>query len=675
MSSFTDMGTSLGYGQTMDYQYYDAPQPSQRLPKLQRLQQLRQERTERKQQQNPEITTMVNRRKGQSIPPLQSIRTSTPPPERMAMPAGADEATVLRRKSVPDALVPASEPAQNTAMLKKIRVGRATMILTVSFIASRVLGLLRTAMFTGILGSGKFSDAYIQASLIPDTVFAIVAGGALSSAFIPVFTRYMTGEQDEDGAWHIANTALTVTTTIMIILAAIAMIFAPAIIGPLNPDKDPATVALMASLMRIMFLQSIILGAGVIVNAVLNAQQEFTLPAIGIILYNIGPVVGLLPGLILNISGHPNPTFAVYCASMGIVLAAALQVGVQIPGLAKVGMHFKPSFDWKHPAVIQIGRQMLPRILNAAMLSSSIFVDRYLIGLLGVALIGTKIHSDGLNTDYYQAFQLVLLPVGIFGQAMTTAAFPTLAEYVSRKKMDRVRDLILETLRSILYLSIPSSIGLIILGLPVIQALLQHGAFSLEAANATSIPLAFFAIGLAGMAAVEVLTRSFYAMSDTKTPVAISVGQFIFKIALAIVLLDPFVKIGGPYWGLGALALSTSLANLLEAVYLFWVLHLRIGNLLQRSLLVFLGRVSGATIGLGISLIVIRFVLDLILNTTNPGRPLFGGLIAVLIAMLKVGIEVIAGAFIYLRLSRLLGIEEMGPVRRLLDRFKLSWMI
>ncbi|HLX56227.1 MAG TPA: lipid II flippase MurJ, partial [Ktedonobacteraceae bacterium] len=321
---------------------------------------------------------------------------------------------------------------------------------------------------------------------------------------------------------------------------------------------------------------------------------------------------------------------------------------------------------------IQIGRQMVPRIINAAMLYFSTFVDRGLILLMVVFLALKASDQNGYITQYYQALQLVLLPLGIFGMAISTAAFPTLAENVTRGRMDRVRAIIQDTLRSILFMSIPSSVGLIVLGLPIIQVLLQHGAYTLNSAESTAIPLAFFALGLAGLSCVEILTRSFYAMRDSKTPVIISIAQFILKIALSILFIQVVTNIS---WGLGALALSTSLAGLLEAFVLLWLLHQRIGDLRLRELGNFVGRVLLASLAMGAALLVLRFVLDHLLVTTNPGQALGGG--GTLVAIIKLLMELAAGLFIYIRATRVLGIEEFwnqGPIKRVLDRLRLSWI-
>jgi putative peptidoglycan lipid II flippase len=556
---------------------------------------------------------------------------------------------------------------EDTGALQRSRIGRATLLLTGAFLASRVLGLLRTSLFAFVFGTSNTSDAYLQAFLIPDLIFNIIAGGALISAFIPVFTNYMTGKNDERTAWHITSSALNLAIVVISVFAFFAVIFAPAIVPLYNPGlHDPAELNLIASLTRIMLLQSIALGSGVIVTAVLNAKQDFRLPAIGTVLYNVGLIAGLLPGVALMLSGQHNDQLAIYAATWGVVLGAVLQIGIQIPGLRKVGMHYSFTFDWHHPGVLQIARQMVPRVINAAMLYISIFVDRGLIQLM-LFIIGSA-NVAGLITQYYQAFQLVLLPLGIFGMAMSTAAFPTLAENVAIGRMDRVRGIILETLRTILFLSIPSSIGLIVLGFPIIQVLLEHGHYNLQEAQSTAVPLAFFAFGLTGLAAVEILTRAFYALCDSLTPVIVSVSQFGIKIVLSLILIK--AAIWGCQWGLGGLALSTSIAGLLEATALYWLLHRRLGDLQLRVIGKFIIRVLVASLVMAICLIIVRTILDLILVTTSQPTLSFGGTI---LAAIKLLIELFVGVFVYVRVARFLNFEELAPLKRVLDRLKLSF--
>ena len=722
-----DMGSSLGYGQGMAHQYFDAPQPSQSMAQLrqERLQHLREDRMRRQQRRmGPDITTVIPWKRGDrqelpmdvvqdvpSIPspqqpswgpgaspsmyvngqsPVQQVSPTLPQAvspdvapimsstvarpqqiEAMGSASGIDEASGVQ---------PAVQSAQDTGMLRRVAIQRASLILTGSFIASRVLGLLRNSMFLFLFGTSVISDAYLQAFLVPDFIFNIVAGGALSSAFIPVFTNYMVGKKDEKTAWHIASSALNLALAVMAFLSLIVIIFAPQLVPLYNPGiHDPGELALIAKLTRIMLLQPIALGVGVIVTSVLNARQNFLLSATGTVLYNVGLIAGLIPGIFMAIHGQRNDSVAIVYATWGVVLGAVLQVAIQIPGLVKVGMRYTPTFDWKHPGVIQIGRQMVPRIINAAMLYCSTFVDRSLIELL-VVVVGTA-GISGLITQYYQAFQLVLLPLSIFGMSVSTAAFPTLAENVARGRMDRVRDTILETLRSILFMAIPSSVGLMALALPIVQVLLEHGHFSLMDAQKTVVPLIFFSIGLTGLASVEILTRSFYAMRDSKTPVIVSVAQFILKIALSLILIN--TAVWGVDWGTGSLAFSTSLAGTLEAVVLFWLLHQRIGDLRVRIMLLFIGRVLLAAGAMGVAVLFVRGALDFILallarspslhwlNTTlSPSL----GVPGTLVAVIKLSIEILVGLIVYIRVARLVGIEELGPVKRVLDRLKLSWI-
>jgi putative peptidoglycan lipid II flippase len=580
-------------------------------------------------------------------------------------------------------------------MLQRARIGRAAAILTVAFVASRILGLLRNTLFLDVFGADQVSDAFVQAMLVPDLIFNIVAGGALSSAFIPIFTNYLVTDKDEKKAWRLASTALNLAIAVMVVLALIVMIFAQDLVPLYNIDVPQGELVLIASLTRIMLFQAIALGAGVIVWSVLNAKQDFLFPAIGTVVYNVGLILGLIPGLFLHVHCIPgvdvgcnpgNEVTAVYFAAFGVVLGALFQVGVQIPGLIKVGMRYTFSFDWRDAGVMQIARRMGPRILNAAMLSFSLIVDRNLILLLAV-VVGQDL-TNGLVTQYVQAFALMMLPLGVFGMAISTAAFPTLAEHVAKDRFDRVRSTILETLRSILFLSIPSSVGLMMLNLPVVQVLYEHGAFDLHAAETTAVPVALFAIGLSSLAGVEILTRSFYALGDTKTPVYISVSQFILKIALSLLMINLFVWLvqalsGFPVhpsddllrlegaWGMGGLAFSTSVAGLLEGGLLLWLLNERIGGLQLRALSLFVGRVLLASLVMAVGLFITRSLLDrLLVTTTNLSLGLGGTLMAVIKLLLEIGI----GTFIYFKCAHLLRIEELGPVKRVLDRLKLSWI-
>lgn len=690
-----DMGSSLGYSQSIQFHSISMPQPTQSLSLSQirqtRLQQVREERMRRQQRRmNPDMTSVLQRR-GQPSSPENKLAS---PPGTQAGPMGGpgsisvesdDDFATLPYYPLPDSptqqggvplspgrpispsaslpavnLKTAVEPAQDTAVIQRVKVARASSLISAAFMLSSILGLLQTFLFTYIFGRSAPGEAYLQAYLIPNLIYTVVAGGALSSAFIPVFTLYSVKNKDEKTAWHIASSALNLSVLIMIALSTLAIFLAPALV-PLY--SRPEEVPLIITLTRIMLIQAIVLGSGVIIGAVLNTKQDFTRTALGTVLYNVGLILGLIPGFFLTFHARDSAPSdaAVYAATFGVILGAILQVGVQIPGLFKVKMQYTFAFDWKHPGVRTIGRQMLPRIFNAIMLSFSTAVDRFLLSFL----------RGGLINAYIQAFSIILLPVSLFGSSVSTAAFPTLASYVARGRLERVRAIIAETLRGILFLTIPSGIGMLILAFPITQALLEHGNFDLPATQLASTVLLCFAVGLPGLAAVEILTRSFYALQDSRTPVTISMAQFILKIALSVILIN--LAVFGVQWGMGALALSTSIAGTLEAVVLFVLLSQRIGGFEVRPLLGFFGRILLASAAMAGVLVLARIGMDQIIDTTSMQK-LFT--LDILKSVGKLLVELAFGSLAFLVVARLLNMEEMnsGLVRRVINLLRIPWL-
>ncbi|MGH2506603.1 MAG: murein biosynthesis integral membrane protein MurJ [Ktedonobacteraceae bacterium] len=673
-----DMGSSLGYGQSIQHHSISMPQPTESVPRLRqsRLQQLREERMRRQQRRvSPDATAIIGRKgvprlPGSSLSGSLGNRSSPAPvaaPPYSPLPSGPSQQAPVQ----PPVLQAASAPAQDTGLIQRVQVARASSLISGALMISSVLGLLQTFLYTYIFGRSVAGDAYLQAYLIPNLIYTVIAGGALSSAFIPVFTSYEVGRKDERSAWHIASSALNISVVLMIVFSVIGYFLTPILVPIYSHGFKPAELDLIITLTRIMLIQSIVLGSGVIVGAMLNTKQDFTRTALGAVLYNIGLNLGLLPGFFMTFHAQTSTPadVAVYAATWGVVLGAILQVGIQLPGLSKINMRYTFVFDWKHPGVRQIGRQMVPRVINAMMLSFSTAVDRFLLAFLST-LVAAQVLS-GLINEYFQAFSILLLPISIFGSSVSTAAFPTLAGYVARGRFDRVRSIIMETLRGILFLTIPSGVGLGVLAFPIAQTLLEHGNFDLQAAQYTSVALLCFAVGLPAFAAVEILVRSFYALQDSKTPVTISVAQFILKIALSIVLIN--LATFGVQWGMGALALSTSLACVLEAIVLFILLYQRIGGFDLQAMWHFLVRTALASGAMTVVLLVVRPILDHLLDTTSVPKLFVPG---IFMALTKLLIELGCGSAAFLVVARLLKMEEMnsGLVRRVLNLLRIPWL-
>lgn len=546
------------------------------------------------------------------------------------------------------------EVEQPSAKMRALS-GRAmmmgTMIITGSFLISRLLGLLRGSLFTGIFGLtvNVNADAYNQAFFIPDTIFNLVAGGALSSAFIPIFTQYLVEKQDKKAAYYIANAALNGAVAVLTIFAIIGMIIAPVFVPIYVPGASKVEVDEIVMLTRIMLLQPIFLGASTVITGILQARQRFLLPAIGTLLYNVGLILGLCATLLDNKTGIFGGHLGILGPTWGVVLGAALQFLIQFPGALAGGLRYRPLLNFTHPGIRNIVRLMVPRIINAGMLYLAFGVDRGLASLI----------SLGSVSGFLIAFQLMLLPLGIFGMAVSTAAFPTLATLYAAGQLERLRETILRTLRGILFLAIPSSLGLIGLARPIIRLLYQHGEFNAQDTILVYDPLVFLAIGIAGHAAVEILTRSFYALRDSRTPVYVSLCQFAFLIGMSI-LLFPF--------GLRGLGLAMSIGVLGEALALFLLLRQRLRGFALQPLVIFLLSVLAASLAATLAALMGYAAVDRLIFYGD-----FEGTNSITINLLllaRIGAGILAAAIVYLVFARLLDIDDSVPMlTRITRRF------
>jgi putative peptidoglycan lipid II flippase len=548
---------------------------------------------------------------------------------------------------------------QASAHLRAINRGnlaRATAIVTAAMLASRVLGVFRTALFAATFGPTVQADAFTNAFALPDAIFTIVAGGALASAFIPVFADYLIDKRDRRTAWHVASSALNLSLASLTLLGILGFIFAPEFLrltlpvyfnGPCT-STAPCEGDLIVQLTRIMLLQPIFLGGATVAVAILQARQHFLLPALGQVIYTASLIGGILATLIDNYTGIFGRNLGINGPAYGVVAGAALQFLIQIPGLLQSRMAYRLSFDLFHPGVREMIRLMVPRMLNAALLFVSVFINR---NLLALASNG----DDGTVYGYVTAFSLVLLPIGIFGMAISQAAFPTLAAFVASGDWQRLRDTIMRTIRGVTYLAVPSSLGLIVLAQPLSKLLIAHHAFDPTKIGVVSDPLIYFAIGLLGLSLVEILTRSFYALHDTRTAVEVSLLQFMFVIGLSIVLLNPM--------GAKGLALATSLGALGEALVLLLLLRPRLGGLDLKGLGTFTLNVLAASVVSALAAYFI-YTLGLVVLHEQKDHPVYNTVIWAVQVLAAVG----AGTVVYFGFAHFLGIDDVVPLSRILRR-------
>jgi putative peptidoglycan lipid II flippase len=547
---------------------------------------------------------------------------------------------------------------QPSSAMRALRAGnlvRATAIVSGALLLSRVLGLVRTTLFAATFGNGTDANAFTNAFVFPEIIFNIVAGGALASAFIPIFTGYLIEKKDRRSAWHIASSALNLSIAALTILAIAGFIFTPQILNiilhPLFTVPDQTQANLVINLTRIMLLQPIFLGGATVAVAILQARQSFVLPAIAQVLYTGSLIFGILLTIADNHWGIFNYKLGIYGPALGVVLGAFLQLIIQIPGLRREKMRYRLTFDIFHPGVRQMFRLMLPRLLNAAVLYVSVIVNRSLLNA-----ISAPDGSDGKVYGYVTAFTLVMLPIGVFGMAVSQASFPTMAAFVAAGEWQRLRDTIMRTLRGVTYLALPSALGLIVLAQPLTQFLLGHGKVDLNNLYLTWQPLIFFSIGLLGLSLVEILVRCFYALHDTRTAVEVSILQFMFVIGLSVLLIDPM---GG-----NGLALATALGSTGEAFVLLLLLRPRIGGLDLRAYGGFFLNTLGASVIAALAALAIYLAGGLVLPVSTTE--------ASLATTLNLGIRLsaaaLAGIGAFYVSARFLGIADTVPLDRIFRR-------
>ncbi len=546
------------------------------------------------------------------------------------------------------------------AALSNRQIARAAAIVVGGFIASGVLGLVRAAAFSVTFGASETLDAFYAAQRIPEILFVVVAGGALGSSFIPVFGRFQS-DGDDAGAWRLASAVMSCVFVLATLLAVVTAIFAPGIVSTiLEPGASPAQQALTASLTQVLLITVVIFGVSGLLMGILNAKQVFTLPALALSMYNIGQIFGALvltrvigfygthySALIpqyadLLARGLPSDGGApVFGLAFGAVIGAALHLLIQLPGLPRVGAKLRFLPNPRVPGVREVLVLMGPRVLGGAVGQINFIVN--------VNLASGMI--SGSISALVTAWTLMFFVLGVIAQSVGTAVFPSLSNLAARKDMTGYKDRLAGAMRGVLFLSFPATVGLILLGESGISVIYQHRAWSATDTQATAWALAFFALGIAGHSLLEVLSRAFYALSDTWTPVLVGVGSVISNVVLSLIFIrvigDPASLSRGAFAGL---ALANSLATLLEGAALWLLLRRRIGDLNDRTILRGAGRSLLAALGMGV---VIWGTLSALSGAST---------------LLLLILGVVVGVAVFFGLAFVLGIEEARSVPRTLLR-------
>lgn len=446
-----------------------------------------------------------------------------------------------------------------TASTANRQIARAAGTIMVAFALSNLIGLIRQILISRAFGTGSSIDSFYAASTYPDLIFSLVAGGALSSAFIPTFTGFLVNE-DRRGAWKLASSITNIVLLILIGLSVLSAILAPQIIRyVLAPDFPASEQALAASLLRILLIAPAIFGVSGLIMGILNAHQRFLLPALAPSMYWIGMIFGLL---------FLVPSMGIYGVAWGAVLGAALHLAVQIPDLVKLpGRFYLPILGLDDSSVREVGRLIAPRLLGVAVVQINFVVNVIIASGLPV----------GSLSAIRNAWQVMTMPQVVIAQAIAIAALPTFSVQAARGATGEMRNSLAGTLRGVLLLSLPASLGLILLRRPLITLLFQRGAFDAHSTELVAWALLWYAAGLIGHNTVEILSRAFYALHDTKTPVFVGAAAMSLNVIFSFAFARLFQLVG--WMPHGGLALANSFATALEMTALFLLMRRRLKGL------------------------------------------------------------------------------------------------
>jgi len=440
------------------------------------------------------------------------------------------------------------------------QIARAAGTVMFAFVLSNLAGLARQILVAKAFGTRADIEAFNAANRVAETLFNLVAGGALASAFIPTFTTLLA-QNDRKGAWRLASSIFNLTLVVMIVAISLAAWLAPQIVRHiLAPGfaSDPLKEGLTISLVRLMLPSAALFGVSGLVMGILNAHQVFLVPALTPAMYQIGLIFGVL---ILS------PRMGIYGLAWGVLIGAGLHLGLQIPTLLKQRGQYFAGLGLNNPAVQEVIRLLGPRLLGVAVVQLNFWVNTRLASRM----------PEGSVTALVTAFTLMLMPQAAIAQSIAIAAMPTFSAQFARKEMSQMRSALSASLRGVVLLAMPASLGLILLRKPIIALLYQRGAFDARSTELVAWALLWYAMGLVAHSIVEIVARAFYALHDTRTPVLIGSGAMILNVIFSLLFSNLFANLG--WMPHGGLALANSLATALEMLGLLGVMRQRLNGL------------------------------------------------------------------------------------------------
>ena len=476
-------------------------------------------------------------------------------------------------------------PAEDTGM-----IARSASKVSIAVMCSRVLGLVREQAFAVLFGAGFAFDAFVVAFRIPNLLRDLFGEGALSAAFVTVFSDYDETKGPE-ATWRLAGNVLVFVTILLSLITILGIIFADKIVLALvdaDFEKIPDKVALTQLLTMIMFPFLIFISLSSVVMGILNTKGKFFIPALASSFFNLGSIIGGVSlAFLLSRNGQPS----IVGMAIGTLIGGMLQLGGQIPSLIRTDFQFKPRLNLSDPGLHRILKLMAPAVFGLAALQINIFINTY---------FASSLQQGSLSWLNY-AFRFFQFPVGVFGVAISVAALPLLSRQAAAKDFTRLKETFTSSLTMAFSLTIPATVGLVLLADPIIRIIFEHGSFTAADTLKTAAALRYYALGLFAYASVKVMVPVFYALDDTRYPVFgsfLAVGANILIILLTITPLQH-----------KAMALSISGAMTVNFLFLGIILYRKLQGYSLSYLATGLGKVFASALLMGIYIYWLRAIM------------------------------------------------------------------
>ena len=497
----------------------------------------------------------------------------------------------------------------------------AAFVITIAGLASRVLGLVRDRFLASTFGAGDTLDVYYAAFRIPDLIYNLLILGALSAAFIPVFTSLVSHKKD-DMAWELANGIMNLAIVFIFILSIIFAIFAPWIMKILTPGFPPEKINQVVYFTRIMFLSPLFLGVSGIFGGILTSFKRFLIYSLAPVLYNFGIIVGVL--IFVRFLGPVG-------LAWGVVFGAFLHMSIQYPAARNLGFRYNWSFihHFSNGEVRKVMKLMIPRTLGIAISQ---------INLLVITIFASTLAAGSLSVFNF-AQNLQSVPLGIFGISFSIAVFPTLSHFAAKKDNSNFIASFSQTFCQILFFVIPASVFILLLRAQLVRVILGAGKFDWEDTELTFACLGILSASLFAQSVIPLLARSFYAMHDTKTPFYIAIISEVINILTVLILINRYQIL--------SLAIAFSLASIVQMMMLLFWLRTRYDNLDDKKIVVAVAKIALATFFSGISIQIFKYMIGRIVDMDT-----FVGVFT------QLSVSALAGVIIFSLICYLIKLEE-----------------